>query len=413
MSKPAPFSVFADRTQIFATHKFIARLADAVEENVKNNLFPKDIQVGVEGDTIVKFYSDRFTVTCTRIIDDAGIYAVNVACSKSLGRELKEYHTLEFIHKKLSTYFGTSAAQPDADHNINDMLKQAELVDGRTVVSSSYGEPIGLLFADPNDRHQALRRLKMVDAEFKDETQVIAGDGFVNLLKTALDYNKFEGVTLTEDDQGHLVIKWETGEVHITKCDPGVNTVDFYTLSELASMTRTILRWEFIRETSHKVLFDRLPDNPMSLELLTAIQRLALAVPTDPESISEPFLMLYSTEADKARILEAHMNTHSEDNKNSKPESTGETIRDKAEQITEKVVDGVAGAAETIGAAADNAAENLREDMERVYHGAEALLEKPTFFDRATQFTKDHARDMVFGAIGFVVGVAATVVIKR
>lgn len=418
-SKVSPYMVFADQTRIFATHKFIAIIADAIEQNVKAGQFSPEFKVGVEGDTIVKFYSNHFTVTCTRIIDDTGIYAVEVACSRSMREQFKDLHTLEFIHHKLSTYFGTSAAQPDPEHNVHDMLKAAELVTGRTIVTENYGEPIGLLFADANDRHTALRRLQMVEAEFKDDVLVYAGQGFLNLLKVALDHTTLEGVTIRESEAGHVVISWDTGEVHFVKDEPGVYVLNYYTMSELASMTRTQGRFEFIHTTVHNLLLNLQPDSTAYSDLLKAIRQLGLAVPTDPDSITEPFFLLYSSDADKAHILEQYVNSHQESTDNTNTSPT-DKVTAAAETLVEKTAEGIKEAGETIGAAAaagfeaaGNAADVAGDRVEQLYERAEALLSQPSFAERTVQFTKDHARDVVFGLIGFAVGVVATTVIKR
>lgn len=402
-------SIFADSTEIFATQAFISHLADAVEENVSKGILPKDIKVGVEGDSIVKFYSDRFTVTCTKVIDDVSIFVVQIACSKTLRSQLKEFHTLEFIHKRLPEFFGTSAEQPSSEYNVHDMLEDATLVQGRTILTSTYREPIALLAANEQDRHQAVRRLKLVEAEFKDNTIVLVGEDYLSLLKSALRSGDIEGITITADDWGNNYIKWGTGEVHFLKTDPGIYTVDFFTQAELASLTRTILRSQYIQDTVAPYLRDLLDAGASSHEVLEGLRKIALAVPTDPESISEPFFFLYANPADEANILEHHMNSHQKSEANNdKP--TVDTIREAAGDAVDATKSGIDRAAEAIGNAAEKVNDAVHDARE---HVAEALLKEPSFFDRATQFTKDHARDMVFGAIGFAVGVVATTIIKR
>lgn len=402
-------STFADATELFATQAFISHLADAVEENVRKGDLPKDIIIAVEGDNLVKFCADNFTVSCTKVIEDVPIFVVQIACSPSLRAKLKEYHTLEFIHKRLPEFFSTSAEQPDSEHNVHDMLKAATLVQGRTILTSTYREPIALLAANEQDHHRAVRRLKLVEAEFEDKTIVLVGEDFLSTLKSALRGSEIEGITISADDWGNNYIKWETGEVHFLKTDPGIYTVDFYTQAELASLTRTILRSQYIQDTLAPYLRNLLDDNAATQEVLEGLRKIALAIPTDPESISEPFLFLYANPADEATILEHHMNSHhkSEAN-NDKP--TADAIREAAGDAVDAAKSGVDRAAEAIGAAAEKVNETVREASD---HVAEALLREPSFFDRATQFTKDHARDMVFGAIGFAVGVVATTIIKR
>lgn len=407
-----PHSTFADATELFATQAFISHLADAVEENVRKGDLPKDIIVAVDGDNLVKFSGDNFTVSCTKVIDDVPIFVVQIACSPSLRAKLKEYHTLEFIHKRLPEFFSTSAEQPDSEHNVHDMLKAATLVQGRTILTSTYREPIALLAANEQDHHRAVRRLKLVEAEFEDKTIVLVGEDFLSTLKSALRGSEIEGITISVDDLGNNYIKWETGEVHFLKDDPGIYTVDFYTQAELASLTRTILRSQYIQDTLAPYLRNLLDDNAATQEVLEGLRKIALAVPTDPESISEPFFFLYANPADEATILEHHMNSHhkSEANNNNNDKPTADAIREAAGDAVDTAKSGIDRAAEAIGSAAEKVNDAVHDARE---HVAEALLKEPTFFDRATQFTKDHARDMVFGAIGFAVGVVATTIIKR
>lgn len=398
--------IFNDKLELFATNRFLSILADAVEEDVDRGVIPKDIKVGVEGDQVIKFFGNDFTVTCTRMVDD--IFVVQLACSNVVREQLGQYATLEFIHKKLSAYFGTSAAQPSSDHNVNDMLKNAQLINGPTIFSAEHGQPIGLIASDHEDLQNALHRITMLEVEFDQKLEIFATAGFLDLLKTTFQLSDVQGLTVDTDAEGSVFFRWNTGEVHFIRDDKDSFLVEYYAPFGLHTKWREVTQVGFIYYGLMKVLRDLLPKTDTTLHLYERLNRITLAVPRSAVRDQLPgdtFLLLSSTPADEASYMENYMSTHvtadSNDNR-----STTEVIGDAAANVADTVKSTIDTAADEIGKAGAAVNEALNDVMDEALKG-------PTFFERATQFTKDHARDVLIGVTAFGVGVAAGVFLKR